>query len=174
MWRLLQFLLGATLVVATACTPPRPSDSAEADPPVARVTSVVDGDTIDVVLGGTTERVRLIGIDTPETVDDDRPVECFGPEASAYLSQLLPEGTQVDLVLDAEPRDRFGRLLAYVFRRSDGLFVNEELARLGYAELLVIEPNVAYRRRISAAVNAARTEALGLWSACVGAEAAAN
>lgn len=174
MWRLLHLPLVATLLVTTACTPPRPSDSAETDAPVARVTSVVDGDTIDVVLGGTTERVRLIGIDTPETVDDDRPVECFGPEASAYLGQLLPEDTQVDLVLDTEPRDRFGRLLAYVFRRSDGLFVNEELARLGYAELLVIEPNVAYRRRISAAVSAARADALGLWSACPTSESAAN
>ena len=66
---------------------------------------------IDVTIGGHRERVRLIGINTPETVDPRRPVECFGHEASEHTKTLLPAGTEVDLVRDVEPRDAYGRLL---------------------------------------------------------------
>ena len=76
---------------------------------------------------GRDERVRLIGIDTPETVDPRKPVQCFGKEASDHTKALLPAGTAVRLERDAEARDRYDRLLAYVYRASDGLFVNLEL-----------------------------------------------
>jgi micrococcal nuclease len=132
------------------------------------VTRVVDGDTIIVRLGATNERIRLIGINTPESVDPRTPVQCFGKEASHHTAGLLPPGTPVRLVGDAEARDRYGRLLAYVYRQPDGLFVNLELARDGWAEVLTYPPNVAHTREFVAAVADARAAKRGLWSACRG------
>ena len=110
--------------------------------------------------------MRLLGIDTPETVDPDRPVECFGPEASALTAELLPDGTEVQLERDDEGRDHFGRLLAYVFRADDDTFVNEALLAEGYAEVLVIEPNGAYADRLRQAESSARASGAGLWGSC--------
>jgi micrococcal nuclease len=127
------------------------------------VREVVDGDTLEVSGG---ERVRLIGVDTPETKDPNRPVGCFGEEASRFTSTLVPPGTAVRLVGDVEQRDRFNRLLAYVYRRSDGLFVNAELLRRGYAQLLTIPPNVAHTDEFAAIAQQARIGAQGLWASC--------
>jgi len=113
--------------------------------PNGRVAHVVDGDTAVVDFGPVTETVRFIGINTPETVKPNAPVECFGPEASARAKTLLPEGTEVRVERDAEPRDVYGRLLGYVYRAEDGLFVNLTLVAGGYAEPLSIEPNTAHR-----------------------------
>lgn len=136
----------------------------------AVVVGIVDGDTIDVVLaataGGSRQRVRLIGIDTPETKRPGEPVECFGPEATAFITALLPAGTPVRLERDVEGRDAYGRLLAYVRRGADGLFVNEAIVRSGHARLLSIEPNVAHRAVFAAATRDAQRAALGLWAAC--------
>lgn len=158
-------LAGALVLVAcslVACSPPPTSTPGES----ARVVDVVDGDTVEVAVGGRTESVRLLGIDTPETVDPDRPVGCFGPEASARTAALLPEGTEVVLERDVEGRDHFGRLLAYVFRADDDAFVNEVLVAEGFAEVLVIEPNGAYAPRLRAAESAARAAGAGLWGSC--------
>lgn len=152
----------AGTVVLGACSPqPAPSGG---EP--ARVVAVVDGDTVEVAVNGRTERVRLLGIDTPETVDPDRPVGCFGPEASARTTALLPEGTEVRLERDVEGRDHFGRLLAYVFRADDDAFVNEALVAEGFAEVLVIEPNGAYAAQLREAESAARATGAGLWGSC--------
>jgi micrococcal nuclease len=156
-------LLGA-VSAAAACAPSAPTSAS--DQPAAVVVSVIDGDTIEVAVAGRTERVRLLGIDTPESVDPRRPVECHGPEASALTHQLLPEGTALVLERDQEARDHYDRLLAYVFRRDDGLFVNEAVLAAGEAELLTIEPNVAYRDRLASAADAARRAGAGLWGAC--------
>lgn len=127
------------------------------------VSRVVDGDTL-LVTGG--ERVRLIGMDTPETKAPNRPVGCYGKEASAFTASLLPPGTAVRLVGDVEQRDVYGRLLAYVYRRSDALFVNAELVRRGYAQLLTIPPNVAHADELAALARQAREASQGLWGAC--------
>jgi len=132
----------------------------------AVVVRVVDGDTIKVRVGGRTDRVRLIGIDTPESVKPNTPVQCFALEASDHTKQLLPPGTRVRLVLDVEPRDRYGRLLAYVYRSSDGLFVNLALARDGYARTFTYPPNVAHADELVRAVQDARSADRGLWRAC--------
>lgn len=133
------------------------------------ISEVVDGDTVVVrFASGQEERVRLLGIDTPETVDPTRPVQCFGPEASAYLAELLPLGTPVQLERDVEARDRFGRLLAYVHRSSDDLFINIEMLRSGFADVSIFEPNTAYQPSLVAAVTSARTRSVGLWEACGG------
>jgi micrococcal nuclease len=134
----------------------------------ATVEWVVDGDTIDVTVDGREERVRLIGIDTPESVAHDRPVECFGPEAKARLAELLPAGTEVRLERDVEARDRFGRLLAYVFRSADDAFVNRLLVAEGYAESRPFEPNLARQGELDRAEDDARQAGRGLWPACGG------
>lgn len=132
----------------------------------------VDGDTLDIAFAvdgqRVVERVRLIGVDTPETKKPDTPIECFGPEASARLSALLPIGSYVDAVRDTEARDDYGRLLAYVHRASDGVLVNEVLVREGYARTLFIAPNLAFESTLLAAERSARTDGRGLWSACAG------
>jgi micrococcal nuclease len=127
------------------------------------VERVVDGDTV-VVTGK--RSVRLIGVDAPETKDPRRPVGCFGKESSGFLGSLLPAGTPVRLVGDVEQRDRYGRLLAYVYRLPDGLFVNAELVRQGYANVLTIPPNVAHTDEFVALAREARIGNKGLWSAC--------
>ena len=155
------------VALATACSS-RPADRTATAPGEARVVRVIDGDTVSVRLGGADEQVRLIGIDTPESVDPRAPVECFGTEASARTAALLPPGTEVRLVRDVEARDRYGRLLAYLYRADDDTFVNLALAEEGYASVLTYPPNVAHTAEFVAAVAAARQAGRGLWSACGG------
>lgn len=130
----------------------------------AVVVGVLDGDTIEVRTGDDrVETVRLLGIDTPETHHPAKPVQCFGPEASAYTeSRLL--GRRVTLEDDVERHDVYGRRLAYVL--LDGKRFNDELLRLGYARLLVIPPNGAHARTMLAEELAAERAGRGLWSAC--------
>jgi micrococcal nuclease len=132
-----------------------------------KVVRVVDGDTIHVRAGGREETVRYIGVDTPETVKPDTPVQCFGKAASAYNRSLV-DGERVRLVADAEARDRFGRRLAYVYRVRDGLFVNAALVRGGYATTLTIPPNVTHADELRRLARQARRAGRGLWSACAG------
>jgi micrococcal nuclease len=129
------------------------------------VKRVVDGDTIHVRVGGREETVRYIGMDTPETVKPNTPVQCFGKAASAANHRLVG-GARVELRLDAEPRDRYGRLLAYVYRRGDGLFVNAALVRDGFATILSIPPNVSHAADLRALERRARAGRRGLWAAC--------
>ncbi len=131
------------------------------------VTHVVDGDTVDLRLpDGSTDRARLLGIDTPETVKPNTPVQCYGPEASARTKALLPVGTAVLVQRDAEGRDRYGRLLVYIWRRADGLFVNRSLVVEGYARTLSINPNTAHRSDLAQAQDRARQGGTGLWGTC--------
>jgi micrococcal nuclease len=131
----------------------------------AQVVRVVDGDTIRVRLDGRTERVRYIGVDTPESVKPGTPVQCFAKRASAANAALVA-GHTVRLVGDVEQRDRYGRLLAYVYREPDGAFVNARLVRDGYARTLTIAPNVAHAHELADLARAARRAHRGLWSAC--------
>lgn len=109
---------------------------------MARVTRVVDGDTIHVDLDGKDETVRYIGVDTPETKKPDTPVQPFGPEASEFNEKLV-RGKTVCLEKDVSERDRFGRLLRYIWLR-DGRLVNEELLREGLATISTFPPDVKY------------------------------
>ena len=136
------------------------------------VVSITDGDTLRIRIDGVEERVRLIGIDTPETRGRGGLRECFGAEATARLKSLLPPGTAVRLERDAEPRDRYERLLAYVYRADDDLFVNMAMARDGYAAALTFPPNVTYAEQFREAAADARDAGRGLWSACGGPDTA--
>jgi micrococcal nuclease len=137
-----------------------------AEPGLATVVEVVDGDTVVVELQDRQETLRLIGVDTPETVDPDQPPECFGAEASAHTKQLLPKGTEVRLTRDVEARDRYDRLLVYVERADDGLFVNLDLVAGGWADDYPFAPNEAHARDFALAASRARADGLGLWGAC--------
>ena len=132
----------------------------------AVVTQPIDGDTIEVRITDHIERVRLIGIDTPESVARDRPVECFGIEAKHRLAALLPSGTQIRLERDIEARDRYGRLLAYVFRTADGTHINLLLVQEGFAEARAFAPNTARQSELDQAESAAKAAGRGLWSVC--------
>lgn len=135
-------------------------------PGQATVVDVVDGDTVVLDFGDQTEIVRLLGVDTPETVHPDKPVECFGPEASTRTSELLSAGTPVTVERDTEARDRFDRLLAHIRITESDTHVNLALVQEGMADTLIIEPNQAYAPDFRAAAAQARTLGLGLWSAC--------
>jgi micrococcal nuclease len=130
------------------------------------ILKVIDGDTVDIDINGNTERVRLIGVNTPETKHPTKPIECFGPEASAYLTQLLPKGTHVRIERDIEARDRYGRMLLYLYRESDNLFINLDLVSHGYGTPMSIEPNTFHRNDFVHAAALAETTNVGLWKAC--------
>ena len=154
------------LVVVGGCAPDRTSPGGP--PGAATVVHPVDGDTVVVRVGGREESVRLIGIDTPESVAQDRPVECFGPEAKARTAELLPPGTAILLERDVEARDRYDRLLAYVVRAADGLLVNLLLVEEGFAESAPFPPNVAHQADLDRAEAVAQRDERGLWPACGG------
>jgi micrococcal nuclease len=129
------------------------------------VVRVIDGDTVDVQLpDSTTERIRLIGIDTPEVVDPRKPVQCYGREASAHAHELL-DGQSVSLELDASQgeRDVFGRLLAYVWL-ADGRNFGEVMIADGYAHEYTYDQPYTYLNAFNAAQAAAISNQLGLWS----------
>jgi micrococcal nuclease len=160
--------VGALTGGILACAGPSPTD-------VGTVIEVVDGDTVDVELAGRRERVRLLGIDTPEVHvgGEGGAPECFGPEASAFTAELLAVGAPVRLERDVVGRDDYGRLLAYVYvmaggEETGGRMVNEAIVRQGYARPLIIEPNGAYAALLVAAATAAEAEGLGLWAGCSG------
>lgn len=159
--RLLAAVLAAAAALATACTTP----TVAGPPGAATVAEVIDGDTVIVRIGGRREHVRLLGIDTPETVDPRKPVQCFGREASRRTKELLPPGTAVRLERDIEARDVYHRLLAYV-RRADGTFVNLALLEEGFARVLTIPPNGAYTASFVAAARGAAEARRGMWGAC--------
>lgn len=131
----------------------------------AEVTRVVDGDTIRADLGGNEETVRYIGIDTPESVKPNAPVQCFAKMA-AERNAALVRGTDLKLRFDVDRRDRYGRLLAYVYRADDGAFVNAALVRDGYARTLTVPPNVRHADQFARLQVEAREQHRGLWKAC--------
>jgi micrococcal nuclease len=170
-------LLGLALLAACARseTPTAPLEAEATTAPhapdvpglAATVRRVVDGDTVEIVVDGHVDTVRLIGIDTPEKTGGLRPAECFGDEASAFAGRIIPEGTPVRLLRDTEARDRYDRLLAYVYR-EDGMFVNLALVDSGHAAAFPFEPNTTFADDFSAAEERARRLHLGLWGRCGG------
>ena len=125
-----------------------------------RVERVIDGDTIEIVDG---ERVRYIGMDTPESVTPGKSVECYGKEASEENRRLV-EGKAVRLEKDTSDRDQYGRLLRYVY--VGDTFVNLQLVAQGYARTDAYPPDIRYQDRITAAKDAAKSAGLGLWRVC--------
>lgn len=140
------------------------------------VTYIIDGDTIAVQIGRTIEKVRLIGIDTPESRRNERAnlqaergkrdvkaIIQMGKQAKEALKGLAPKGTELRIEYDVQRRDKYGRLLAYLYTK-DNTMINEEMLRLGYAQLLTIPPNVRYVERFRKVLTKSRDDKRGLWA----------
>lgn len=125
-----------------------------------RVTRVIDGDTIEIEDG---RRVRYIGINTPETVDPRKAVECFGREASAQNRELV-EGKEIEMGKDIAEKDKYGRLLRYIW--VENLFVNDYLIRQGFAQVMTVPPDVKYQEQLRQAEAEAQEFKRGLWKSC--------
>lgn len=125
----------------------------------AKVVRVIDGDTIELEDG---QKVRYIGIDTPETVDPRRDPQCFGQEASAQNKKLV-EGKEIYLEKDVSETDRYGRLLRYIYLEENGISINEKLVKEGYAAASSYPPNLKYQEKFKAAEQEARNNHKGLW-----------
>ena len=132
---------------------------------MATVSRVVDGDTIDVQYDGGTHRVRLLNVNTPETVDPDKPVECMGPEASDYLKSRLPVGTEVRLEHDEETQDGYGRELAAVFLGAE--LVDAEIARQGLGVAMSVAPNTKFLPPVQSAQAEAQQAGRGMYGSDV-------
>ncbi len=141
----------ATAASLTACD----------DDGVATVTHIVDGDTIDVSRDGEERRVRLLNIDTPESTDPDTEPDCLGPEATEFLRELVPVGTEVRLETDEELEDQYGRLLAGVY--LEDALVNAEIARAGLGVAVLYEPNDRFYDEVLGAQEDARAAGRGLY-----------
>lgn len=154
-------LFATVLLVPAGCSAAVPTGE-------ARVERVIDGDTIVVRIGRATERVRLIGIDAPEIAKHGEPGDCFGDDSTRLLAGLTPPGSRVVLERDAEARDVYGRLLAYVTVDAAGarVLVNRELLARGAARILRIEPNTARADEFESVAAEARATGAGLWGAC--------
>jgi len=139
------------------------------------VTKITDGDTLKVIYRGDKEGVRLIGIDTPESRknakakkdaersgNDVKTITALGKEATKYTKSLVRVGDEVELEFDVQKRDKYGRLLAYVYLK-DGRMLNEEIIKGGYASLMTIPPNVRYVNNFMKAYKDAREHKRGLW-----------
>lgn len=163
------------VVAALILRPWEETESGDGGPAEAAavVTRVVDGDTFEARIGGEEEDVRLIGVDTPESVKPGAPVECFGPQASNYAERLL-EGRRLRLVFGEERRDSYDRLLAYAYldpaveahAPDRPRFVNAALVRGGYAETLTIPPNDRFAPLLRRLELRAARAGRGLWGAC--------
>ncbi|OGK98991.1 MAG: hypothetical protein A3I14_02235 [Candidatus Rokubacteria bacterium RIFCSPLOWO2_02_FULL_73_56] len=151
--------LGAVLVLAAAALAAGPGALE------GTVVRVVDGDTVHVRLGDRVERVRYIGVNTPEVHHPTKGEEPGG-RAAALVNRRLVAGKRVRLELDVQARDRYGRLLAYVW--ADGVMVNAELVRLGMAQPMTIPPNVRHAPLFRDLAREARAAGRGLWSAAPG------
>lgn len=165
-----QKVLGSLTEQPTISVSPSPSPitSLNSQTPIAEVIKVIDGDTFEARIDGQNYKIRLIGIDTPETVDPRRPVGCFGKKASAETKRLI-EGKEVILIKDVSETDKYNRLLRYVYLPiGDGnnLFINDYLIRQGYAKILTYPPDIKYNARFLEAEREARDNLRGLWGEC--------
>ncbi len=159
----------ATSSAEAAVPPPAAPTGVPADAQQATVARIVDGDTLELAAtapGPATQiDVRLLEINTPETQHPDKPVQCYGAEATAHLTQLAPVGSTVWIQRDQEIKDQYGRYLLYLWNEQ-GTFVNLALVRDGYAEAVLYRPNDKHWNTISAAETNAQQVTVGLWGAC--------
>jgi len=139
------------------------------------VTRIVDGDTLKISYNGQEESIRLIGIDTPESRinkktkkdakrggKDIKTIIAMGKRAAEYVKSLVKQGDLITIELDVQERDRYGRLLGYVYL-SNGKMLNEEIVKAGYAVIMTIPPDVKYKDRFLTAYQDAKDGKRGLW-----------
>ncbi len=139
------------------------------------VTRIIEGDIIQALYGGVEKRIRLIGIDTPESrvnwkakkyadmsEHDLKTIIEMGKKAKAYVDGLVKRGDLITIEFDVQERDKYGRLLGYVYL-SNGKMLNEEIVKAGYAIIMTIPPNVKYKDRLLEAYQEAEEDKRGLW-----------
>lgn len=151
---------GAAKVVEVLAAPTAPTV-----PLVGRVVRVVDGDTVVVRVANKDLTVRAIGVNAPESVKKNSPVECFGKEASSYMKALLPKGRIVSLTLDKQRFDKYGRTLAYI-ALADGTDVQRQLLSQGYASTMKIAPNTSRAKEFEKLQRTAKAAKAGMWGVC--------
>lgn len=152
------FLLVLTFTFITGCG----SEQTNSTLLDAEVTKVVDGDTLHVIISGKKETIRLLLVDTPETVHPTKQVQPFGPEASNYMKEKL-NGEEIQVELGIGERDKYGRLLAYVYH--DNQMINKLLLERGLARVAyVFEPNTKYIDEFNEIQKQAQNEQVGIWS----------
>lgn len=175
-----RYCFPTTILVAIAlfalflCLVPHTAGAAEPKRIAAVVERIVDGDTIKVTVNGLPDTVRFIGIDTPESKRNQRAelqakeekknldtITAMGKQASKHLASMLRKGDAIELELDAEPRDRYGRVLAYVYK--NGRMINADMIADGYAYPLTIPPNVRHEKLFRTLFAEARSAGRGLW-----------
>ena len=124
----------------------------------------VDGDTIKLKVNGKKERVRLLAIDTPESVTPDKPVEAYGKEASNYTCNLVKNANKIEIEYDinSDKEDKYGRLLAYVY--VDGKMIQEELLKNGLARVAYLYSNYQYTEKFKELESVAKENKKGLWN----------
>lgn len=163
--RAISFITVGLCLALTSCTSTR-TDNGAGGRILATVLTPIDGDTLTVRIAGRRQDVRLIGVDTPETKHPTKPVQCGGPEASAFTAAQFPRGTRVEIARDVEARDRYGRLLGYVYRVSDGLFLNHALLENGLAVAYPFEPNTMFAVHFADVAADAERNNRGMWAWC--------
>lgn len=136
------------------------SEAAFSNDQLVKVTRVIDGDTIEIEGG---QKVRYIGVDTPETVHPDKSIQCFGIEASNKNKELV-EGKSVKLEKDVSETDKYGRLLRYVY--IGNIFVNDYLVKEGFAYASSYPPDIRFQNQFSSSQKDAEENNRGLWSSC--------
>lgn len=156
LWSSLLLIIGYFLGQLSLTVKDLPLENEQA----VKVSRIIDGDTIELENG---QKVRYLNIDTPETVDPRKPVQCFGKEASEKNRELV-EGKIVRLEKDVTDKDKYGRLLRYVWVGET--MINLELVKLGYARIYTYPPDVKYQKEILSAEKTAREQKLGLWQNC--------
>ena len=151
-------VIAVLAVGTTACT--------DENSDTGKVVSITDGDTLVASVNGKSQTIRLLNIDTPETKDPNKPVECLGTEATEFLSELLPVGAKIKLMYDVERTDKFDRTLAAVFT-SDDVFVSAEIARAGLGTAVSFGPNTQFLPPVEAAEAEGKAAAKGIFDPLV-------
>ncbi len=166
---LLHVLLISFVFILTLLSPPLNAQQK------TTVTRIIEGDIIQALYGGVEKRIRLIGIDTPESrvnwkakkyanmsEHDLKTIIEMGTKAKAYVDGLVKRGDLITIEFDVQERDKYGRLLGYVYL-SNGKMLNEEIVKAGYAIIMTIPPNVKYKDRFIGAYQEAEEDKRGLW-----------
>ena len=166
---LLHILIISFVFILTPLSPPLNAQQK------TTVTRIIDGDTIQALYGGVEKRIRLIGIDTPESrvnrkakkdanmsEHDLKTIIEMGKKAKAYVDGLVKRGDLITIEFDVQERDKYGRLLGYVYL-SNGKMLNEEIVKSGYANVMTIPPNIKYKDRLLEAYQEAEEDKRGLW-----------
>ena len=173
--QVIHLLVGSILLIGLVFPAPTAASPNSRDRGSDKVVQIVDGDTLTIQHNGRNEKIRLIGIDAPESRinnktkkdatrsnGDIETITKMGKEATLFVKKIVKPGDPVTIEFDKQTRDKYGRLLGYVYM-ANGKMLNEEIVKAGYASLMTYPPNVKYQDRFLKAYREARENSRGLW-----------